>query len=175
MGYEKSKRPLLAPGIAIVDGAASTGPATVSGDVDLAGDVRVGGNFSPAGAIALQTEALTGSTALQTLSTKTVSFITQGTSGAGRDFRLPAPRAGLLKTIHVSANTTSPNNTVIQCNSTAHTFFGSTFNSATIADSTVRSRYFSLMLVGVSTSQWAVLSGSTTFWTFSATTGSTGQ
>lgn len=160
MGYEYIKRPLR------VIGSTSDmrGAQDFSGNVDFAGS-----------RVVLPTESLTGAATLQTLSTEVVSFITQGTSGSGRDFRLPAPVAGQFKLVFVNANTTSPNNTAIQCNTTAHTFFGSSFNTATVADSTVRSRYFSLLLVGVSTSQWAVLSGSTTFWTFTASTGSTGQ
>lgn len=157
MGFEYFKRPVRsALGESVVD------------DLE-AGNVELTGKFT------LPTENLTGSAALQNLSTEGASFITQGTSGAGRDFRLPAPVAGLLKFIQVSANTTSPNDTRIVTNTTAHTFFGSTFNEASVANSTVRSKMFSLLLVGVSTSQWAVLSGSTSFWTFAASTGSTGQ
>lgn len=158
MGFEYIKRPLR-----------------VVNSTSVLPGVDITGVFDMQGAVVLPAESLTGSAALQTLSTEVCSFLTQGTSGSGRDFRLPAPRLGLMKFIAVAPNTTSPNDLAIQCNTTAHTFFGSSFNTATVADSTVRSRYRSLLLVGVSTSQWAVLSGSTTFWTFSASTGSTGQ
>lgn len=158
MGYEYVKRPLR-----------------VVNSTSIIPSVIFSGVLDSSGALVLPTESLTGSGALQTLSTEVCSFLTQGTSGSGRDFRLPAPRAGLFKFIAVNPNTTSPNDLAIQCNTTAHTFFGSSFNTATVADSTVRSRYRTLMLVGVSTTQWAVLSGSTTFWTFTASTGSTGQ
>lgn len=169
MGKEFFRRPLMVAG--------ATGGSTVSAfdDVRIAGTLAVAGAQTNSGAVVMPTESLTGSTALQSLSTKFASFITQGTSGSGRGFRLPAPRAGLMKFIAVSANTTSPPDVDIQCNTTAQTFFGSTFNTAAPGNSTVRSKYFSLLLCGVSTSQWAVLSGSTTFWTFTASTGSTGQ
>lgn len=158
MGYEYFKRPLR----------------SVFGESTL-DSLQVENGLTLDGRLVLPVQSLTASAALQNLSTEGASFITQGTSGAGRDFRLPAPVAGLIKFIAVNANTTSPNDTRILCNTTAQTFFGSSFNQASVADSTVRSKYFSLLLVGVSTSQWAVLSGSTTFWTFAASTGSTGQ
>lgn len=158
MGFEYFKRPVRS-----VTGASTFDALTVENTGTLQGRLIV------------PTEALTASAALQNLSTEFASFITQGTSGAGRDFRLPAPVVGLVKFIAVNANTTSPPNTRIVTNTTLQTFFGSSFNEATVADSTVRSKYYTLLLVGASTTQWAVLSGSTTFWTFAATTGSTGQ
>lgn len=128
--------------------------------------------------LTLPIESLTGSGALQSLSTAAVAhFITQGTSGSGRDFRLPAPTAGAVHIIAVNGNTTSPNDVVIQCNTTAQTFFGTTANTVGLANSTTTGTDVrTLMLVGVSTSQWAVLGqGSTAYWVFTASTGSTGQ
>lgn len=162
MGYEYFKRPIRS-----VVGESTFHDLTVEETLTLQTD------------LVLPTQSLTASAALQNLaSTAVVHILTQGTSGAGRDFRLPAPTLGTFKIIAVNANTTSPDDLRIVCNTTAQTFFGSTFNQIGVANSTAaatKGRHV-LMLVGVSTSQWAVLPGHSTLnWVLSATTGSTGQ
>lgn len=161
MGFEYFKRPLRS-----VLGNSTLDTVTVENGLTLQGTLRV------------PTQSLTASTALQTLSTEGASFLTLDSSGAGRDFRLPAPVAGLVKLIAVNRATTSPPDLRIVTNTTAQTFFGTTFNQALLADSTAAgARVRALLLVGVSTSQWAVLPNGTTAtgWVFSGTTGSTGQ
>lgn len=130
--------------------------------------------------LTLPVESLTASAALQSLgTTAVVHALTQGTSGAGRDFRLPAPTAGALHFVSLNTNTTSPDNLVIFTNTTAQTFFGTTFNQirpATGSTAAAVKGRLSALFVGVSTSQWAVLpAGTTLAWVFSASTGSTGQ
>lgn len=160
MGYEHFRRPIR----------------SVAGESTL-DSLQVENGLTLDGRLVLPVESLTASAALQNLSTEGASFITQGTSGSGRDFRLPAPVAGMVKFISVHTNTTSPPDVRIVGNTTAHTFFGTTFNQAAVGDSTAVSfKIHSLLLVGVSTSQWAVLfNGSSASWVFTATTGSTGQ
>ncbi len=163
MGYEKSKRPVIAPSF-----TASTQLAS-----------NIWGNILLTGDLTLPTEAKTLSTAAQTLSDDGVSFVTYGTSGKPSDAILPdPPHAGAVKFIFLVNNTTS-----IEANinpaATANTFWGTTFNTATVAAASTGSpggtpaASASLVLVGQSTDQWAVLPGSTFNWDFTATTGST--
>lgn len=163
MGFEYIKRPLR-----VQSPVASTfEDITIEGTLTLQTD------------LVLPTQSLTASAALQNLaSTAVVHILTQGTSGAGHDFRLPAPTLGQFKIIAINVNTTSPPDLRIVCNTTAQTFFGSTFNQIAVADSTAAATKgrWTMMLVGVSTSQWAVLPGHTTSnFVLSASTGSTGQ
>lgn len=162
MGFEYFKRPLR-----VQSAVASTfEDITVEGTLTLQSDM------------VLPVETLTGSGALQNIaSTAIIHAITQGTSGSGRDFRLPTVTAGAVHIIAVNGNTTSPNDVVIQCNTTAQTFFGTTANTVGLANSTTAGTDVrTLMLVGISTSQWIALGqGSTAYWVFTASTGSTGQ
>lgn len=157
MGFEYFKRPLRSA----ADSNSRLGDATV-------------GN-----SLTVPVEALTGSGALQSLSTSVVAhFITQGTSGSGRDFRLPNPVAGAFHVIAINPNTTSPNDVRIVCQTTAQTFFGTTANEIAVDNSTAAGDVGrrTILLVGVSTSQWAALvSGTTNTFVFNASTGSTGQ
>lgn len=181
MGYAKFKRPILAPGITVSSGgvAGATGPGTVMGDLDVTGDLRTAG-LTLSGGLNLAVESLGVSTALQTLSANGVSVLTLASSGAGRDFRLPAPTPGAFKLILVSNNTTSVD-TIIFSNGTANTFFGTTYNQAALAAASTGSPggtpagTVSLLAVGVTTAQWALWPGSTFNWDLSASTGSTGQ
>ncbi len=148
MGVWKSKRPILLP-----KGARFTGTG---------GDLR------------MSVETKTGSSVPQTLSAVGVSIITYGTSGKGNAFILPVPpAAGSMKKIIVNKNTSSEE-LDINTNATANVFYGTTFNTVTIAASTVNTMgSVALDLVGCSTSQWAVTAGgSTIIWDFSASTGS---
>lgn len=148
MGYQKSKRPILAPK-----------------GVKLAGS---------GGRLTVPTEALTGTTVAQTIAQNGASFLTYGTSGKTNDFILPAPAAaGVVKEIFVLKNTSSEELNITTATS-GNVFWGTTFDTIVVAASTVTpagTPY--LRLVGASTSQWAVAVGSTINWDFSGTTGST--
>ena len=148
MGYQKSKRPILAPK-----------------GVKLAGS---------GGRLTVPTESLTGTTVAQTVAANGVSFLTYGTSGKTNDFLLPAPpAAGVIKEIFVLKGTSSEELN-INAATTANVVWGTTYNTITIAATTVAPAGTAyLRLVGVSTAQWAVTVGSTIDWDFSASTGST--
>ena len=151
IGLEKFKRPVLA----------SRG-------------VQVG---SSGRGVTLPFESLTASTATQTLKANGVSLITYNSSGVAAEFLLPnPPRAGILKKVLVVKGTSSEE-LRLHTLTTAQTFSGTTFNTVTIAATTVNpGGSFGLDLISVSTSAWAVTAGgSTVHWDFSASTGSTGQ
>ena len=154
MGYAKFKRPILSRGLRIA--SQTTG--------------------ANSGALVHPTEALTGSSAAQTLKPHGASFLTYGTSGKANDFILPDPkRAGEVKYVFVN-KATSSEELSIHLASTLRLFYGSTFNGVTIAATTVSpAGTAALTLVGVSTAQWAVNAGSTIDWDFAASTGSTSQ
>lgn len=177
MGKEYFKRPLAVN--------LTTGGSTVTSfdDVRIAGALTVAGAQTVSGALTVDTsltlpvQTLTASTALQNLASTAVVHVLTETSGAGRDFRLPAPTAGAVHVISVSPST-SPGNTIIFTNTTAQTFFGSTFNQIALAAGATAAGArgaHTLLLVGVSTSQWALLRGTTASFALSASTGSTGQ
>lgn len=153
MGFQKSKRPILAPkGIKVT---------SVTN-----------------GRVTLPTESITASSAAQTLAANGVSFITYGTSGKTNDIIIPnPPAAGVVKYIYAINNTTS-----VELNlntaSTANVFWGTTFNTAVAAGASTGSPGGTpsgppaITLIGVSTSQWAANFSSTFHWDLSATTGS---
>lgn len=165
MGYQWSRRALHTPGIE------ASGNSTFTGNVVLGAD------------LVLPVESVTSSTALQTLSDHGVSFVTVASSGAGRDFKLPAPpAAGAVKYVYVINNTTSVDTRILaHTTAVANTFWGTTFNEAALAAASTGSPggtpdgTVGLMLVAASTAQWAVTAFGSTNWTFAATTGSTGQ
>lgn len=164
MGYEYIKRPVRS-----VFGESTFNDLTVADDLRVKGSMR------------LPVESLTVSTALQNISEAGVTFITVASSGAGRDFRLPQPSAaGLLKFIFVVNDSTSVD-TRILTNTTANTFWGTTYNEAALAAASTGSPggtpagTVMLGLVSASTTQWAVFPGSTFNWDFAGSTGSTGQ
>ena len=145
------------------------------GDVQSKSNVR----FTTNAGIVHDVEALTGSSVAQTLSAYGASFLTYGTSGKTNDFIIPnPPRAGVQKHIFVINNTTS-----IELNlntaSTANTFWGTTFNTATLAAEATGSPggtphgTIALTLIAQSTSQWALVSPSTKAWDLTGSTGST--
>ena len=120
-------------------------------------------------------ETLTASDVTQTMKVNGVSRLVYNTSGVKAEFRLPAPpRAGILKKILVVKGTSSEE-LRIHTASTAAVFDGTTFNTVTIAATTVNpSGSFALELVSVSSAAWAVSAlSSTVDWDFSASTGST--
>ena len=146
----------------------------VSG-VDARGNVV----FSTNAGLRHDVESLTGSSVAQTLSAYGASFLTYGTSGKTNDFILPnPPAAGIQKHVFVVNNTTS-----IELNlntaSTANTFWGTTFNTATLAAEATGSPggtphgTIALTLIAQSTSQWALVSPSTKAWDLTGSTGST--
>lgn len=120
------------------------------------------------------TETATLSTAVQTLASEGISFVTYASSGKASDAIISAPnRAGVRKTVVLDNQTTS-----LEANfntaSTGSVFWGTTNNTITAASTVNDPTFFEL--VAVSTSQWALVNlSSTVDWTLSATTGSTGQ
>ena len=163
MGVEKFKRGVVA------------GSFTAS--TQLASNVW--GNITLTGDLTLPVESITLSSAAKTVSREGVSFLTYGTSGKPNDAIVQAPSAaGQVKFIFLFNNTTS-----IEANintaATAQTFWGTTFNTATVAAASTGgpggtpAATMGLTLVAQSTTQWAVLPGSTFNWDFTATTGST--
>lgn len=179
MGFEKIKRPLLVPGVAVHSaGSASTTPASVAGDIDVADAIRAV-SLTASGAVAQAVETVTSSTAAQTLSGYGISVVTYGSSGKPNDIIVPNPAAaGISKLIAVINNTTSVELNVNTA-ATANTFYGTTFNTATISAASTGSPggtpggTVTLNLWSVSTSQWALAAGTTFNWDLSASTGST--
>lgn len=172
MGVHKEKRPILAT--EGIQAGETTSPSTFSSPITVSGLLTLSSGLK------LASEAVTVSTALQTLSPSGVSFVTVATSGGDRDFKLPAPPArGVVKVVMVDNQTTSVD-TVIHTatTSTANTFWGTTFNTASLAAASTGSPggtpagTAALLLVGASTAQWAVLPGSTFNWDFAGSTGS---
>ena len=164
MGVEKFKRGIVANSF-----TASTQLAS-----------NIWGSLALTGRFQLQTESLTLSTAAKTISsTKSVTFLTYGTSGKANDAIIQdPPAAGLLKFIFLVNNTTSVEAN-INTAATANTFWGTTYNTATIAAAATGSPGGTpggtpaLALISQSTTQWAILPGTTHSWDLSATTGST--
>lgn len=171
MGYLRFKRPpLFSGGLSVASGQTITsGGLTVS----KGGIVLSSGEFS------LPVENITLTAADKTISRYGVSFVTYGTSGAGRDAVLQAPsRVGQLKYIFVINNTTSVDCS-IHTNATANVFWGTTFNTAQTAAASTGSPggtpagTAALHLVAASTTQWAIIPGSSFNWDLVASTGST--
>ena len=166
MGLEKFRRPALLPkGLQV-----GTGGSTFTGRVVL--------SSSNSG---LTLDAATRSVAAAdiTLATASVTFLTVGTSGSGREVLLPVPRArGEVRYVFVDNLTTSVD-TRIHTNATANTFWGTTYNTIAISPAStgspggVPAGTPSFTLVGASTSQWALILGSTFNWDLSGSTGST--
>lgn len=150
MGVQKFKRTVLTPGIK------GTSASTF------------------AGAVKLRVETITPTSVAQTMSAHGISFVAYGSSGKTSDVFIPNPTAGAVKEVYVTKASSSEElnfNTL----TTAQVFLGTTFNTITIAASTVfPSGTPALIFRGYSTSQWAVTAvGSTNIWDFAATTGST--
>ncbi len=178
MGWEYHKRPLLARGLHAASGLSpSTTPEGVDGDVNISDDLTV------LGSLAMKTEAITTTNTPQTLSADGISFVTYGTSGITNDLILPAPpKAGAIKHILVINNTTSVELNINTATTDAgDVFWGTTWNTATISAASTGSPggtpagTVALMLIAHSTSQWAIVPGSSFNWDFTATTGSSGQ
>lgn len=168
MGHEWIRRSLHTPGV-----LASAGPSTVTPADVGSGQIAMESN------IKLSTESITGTDIAQTLSADGVSFVTYGTSGASNDILLPAPKyPGQVKEIFFTNDTTSVELN-INTNATANTFWGTTWNTIDISAAStgspggVPAGTLYLKLVAHSTTQWAVVPGSTFNWDFSGSTGST--
>ncbi len=136
MGFEKTKRPLLAPG-----GKWTVGNATAN-----AGQIS---NF----------QALTGGSTGTIVTNEGVTRIlvgsTEGTASGILPFRLANPIPGVLKTIIVDSNSTKIIHVRTQTSTTGFNFYGSTKN-ALVWTTGGTGPPPSIDLIGVSTSVWAV-------------------
>ena len=166
MGFETFRRPIRTAGLLASTGTSTRGAADVGSDI--------------AGGLKLPVETITLAAADQTISRNGVSFVTYGTSGLANDAILQAPdESGQVKFIFLVNNTTSVE-AAIHTNATANTFWGTTYNTATISAASTGSPGGTpggtpaLALVAASTTQWALFPGTTFNWDLSASTGSTG-
>jgi len=125
------------------------------------------------GGVAVQVNPITAAAGAATL-TLGVNTVNYASSGVAADLLLPeVSTVGEKISVLVTNGTTSlePN---INTATTGSVFFGTTSNTVSVA-STVNANS-SIEFVAVSTSQWGVATiSSTVHWTFTATTGSTGQ
>lgn len=168
MGLEKIKRPLL------LKNGLQTGPT--AGSTFTAGVVLSGSSSY----LTLPVTTYADTAAAQTLSAKgCVDLITMNSSGTGMDFILPNPtQRGRVKFIFIDNQTTSVD-TVIHTAATATCFWGTTYNTCAVSAAStgnpggVPGGAPALGLIAASTTQWALLPGTTFSWDLSATTGST--
>ncbi len=125
------------------------------------------------GGLAIPVNTITLTDVAQTLAVGGVNIVTYGTSGNANDLLLPQPKLGDVVRVAVFNDTTSVEAN-INTDSSGSVFFGTTANTVVIgATATLNA---SIEVVGMSTTQWAVTAlSSTVHFTFSATTGSTGQ
>lgn len=159
MGYEKIKRPLLAPGIAVVSGEAAPSAGSAVGDV-----------LTPSGSVVQEVETVT-STAV-TLSGRGLTLLVPPSTLAGdMAFKLASPaEAGVIKDIAVNTPTASTFQVSIVLATTALTFFGTTMNAFSLSTAgDGPSVTLGLKLVGASTASWAIV-GRTTGWTLGGST-----
>lgn len=172
MGYEVSKRPILAArGIQELLGSTFTTGVTFSGNVTFSGDVVLPTQKISTTEASARTITDHGVTVLNYASSNI------STKGSG-DLILPAPPSvGAVKEVFVIQNTSSEEVKVFHNGSGS--FLGTTFNTITIAATTTHSAGTPyLRFVGYttgSTGQWAATVGSTVSWDFSKTTGSSDQ
>lgn len=142
MGYNKSKRPLLAPGITLASSDAA--PASLAGAL-VAEQEFVG---------FVETVTSTGTT----LAPYGLSII-EATTDADRTFQLGAPtRAGVLKSVLVNTNG-STDVVAFRPASTAHVFYGSTHNILTAT--TGANVKAAATFLSASTTSWALISKTT--------------
>ena len=115
------------------------------------------------------------SSAVTSLVADTHNFVTYGTSGVANDMLLPNISYKGQQVVVVVDNNTTSIEANINTAATGDVFWGTTLNTATIA-TTGEDGGISIAFTAVTTSQWGVSAMSSTgHWTFSATTGSTGQ
>lgn len=125
------------------------------------------------GSVAVPVTSVTLSTALQTLGAG-FNAVTYDTSGNPSDALIPAPtQVGEVVRVALFNDTTS-----VEANfntaATGSKFFGTTANTITSAATATLNAGFEL--TALSTSQWAVTAlSATSHFTFTSTTGSTGQ
>ena len=119
-------------------------------------------------------ESVTLSTAMKTLAGEGVSYVTYSSSGAASDAVIPNPNRAGVRKIVVLDNQTSSLEANFNTASTGNVFWGTTANTITAASTA--NNPISFELIGKTTSQWALVTlSSTVDWTLSASTGSTGQ
>lgn len=127
--------------------------------------------FSPLG-MKHRVSTVTLSTAVQTLNPG-LNLVVYGTSGVAADALLPEPSfVGEEITVVLNNGTTSLEAN-INTHATSSVFYGTTFNTATVA--TTAADPPTIQFIAASTSQWALFQGTTASWTLAGTTGSTGQ
>lgn len=186
MGKEYFKRPLAVNMTTAASTVSSFDDVRVAGAMTVAGVMSQTGNLTLSADFTVPTESLTGTAANQTLSDHGVSFLTVATSNLTNDFVLPdPPRAGAVKYVFVNFATTSGDEFALHAGATvagssADVFWGTTSNTITgnaIAAGTIPvGGTPGLLLIGVSTNQWAVsILGSTVLFNMTASTGSTSQ
>lgn len=123
----------------------------------------VGGTITASGRVTapsyrVATAGITTKTSTQagsTLSGEGASFITASATAGSNIFHLPHPTVGVLKTLVVAVGTTDAVD-VLNSVSTAETFFGCTGNA--LRFSTGANKLNGALLVGKSTTQWAIVS-----------------
>ena len=146
MGVEKVHRGLRVDGALTVTGAVgSTAATTLDG-------------ITNTGSAVVAAETLTSTQAGSTLSGNGVSFITSGATAGTNIFNLPTPVAGQVKHLAVSVGTTDAVD-VLNSATTTRTFYGATGNALRFSTGTNKIR--GVTLVAKSTTQWAVIGGST--------------
>lgn len=144
MGYEKSKRPLLAPGVSVASTGAAPAASGVMGDLNVQKEL-IG-----------YSETVTSTATL--LAPYGLSII-EATTDADRVFRLTAPtRAGVSKTVLVNTNG-STDTVSFRPASTAHVFYGSTHNI--LLATTGANVKAAATFISASTSSWALISKTT--------------
>ena len=201
MGSEKFKRPILAS--EGIQAGETTSPSTFSSPVTVAGKLTLSSGAAISSTLSVAktltassnavvsrrltlssgfrvpTETVTTTGGADTLSAVGVSFITYGSSSVAGDIIIPnPPYAGAVKHIFAQNNTTSIELN-LNTHSSAGTFWGTTYNTVTIAAASTGSPGGTpagtayLGLIAASTDQWAIFPGSTFNWDFSGSTGST--
>lgn len=128
------------------------------------------------GGLNVPLNSVTLSTDPQTLADEGVNLVVYDTSGQANDMILPKPSiVGQVSSVVVDNQTTSA-----EANLNTHTtgalFWGSTNNTATIVVTSTDPDVPFIEFTAATTSQWAITGlSSTGHWTFSLSTGSTGQ
>lgn len=152
MGYEKIKRPILAPqGIRV--GGSTADPADGVGSPLITGQVKI--PSSGIQTIASTASAVSTAAALTAIATYTqLATITTTGSGAGYEIKLATGRAvGTSVTVSVACNSTVPVTLLLE--STTQTLFGSTFNALTWStDSSGTAATLTKVSTGVYTGVW---------------------
>jgi hypothetical protein len=112
------------------------------------------------GGVTETVQALTGASTATTIKSFGVTsiFSTAGGTAGQHAFKMASPEVGITKTLVVDVGSTREVKVQVGA-TTAVTIFGTTHNNVTF--STGAGRYRNLSLVGLSATQWAVVSRST--------------